>query len=167
METLITTPVRGYEVVLGKLVPYIFIGVFDVICGLSIGYFVFNVPFRGSFIELCLISVLFLIGTCSIGILISSATRVQVLSVQLAIVVTYLPSFILSDFIFPIKNMPLIIRIITYIVPAKYMIVVLKGIILKGVGYSVLCTQIVFLFIFSVVVLALSIKKFRVTLPDQ
>lgn len=167
METLITTPVRSYEVVLGKLIPYIFIGIFDVVCALAVGYFVFNVPFRGSFIELCLISVLFLIGTSGLGILISTITRIQVLSVQLAIVVTYLPSFMLSDFIFPIKNMPVIIQIITYIVPAKYMIVVLKGIILRGVGYPVLMTQIVFLLIFCILVVALSIKKFRVQLPDK
>jgi ABC-2 type transport system permease protein len=167
METLITTPVRGHEVVLGKLIPYIFIGLFDVICALSIGYFVFNVPFRGSFLELLLIAVFFLIGTCSLGILISTITRVQVLSVQLAIVLTYLPSFMLSDFIFPIRNMPLVIQIITYIIPAKYMIVVLKGIILKGVGYSALYTQIVFLIIFCIVILTLSIRKFRVSLPDK
>jgi len=167
METLITTPVRGYEVVLGKLIPYIIIGLLDVILGLSIGYFVFNVPFRGSFIQLCLISVLFLIGTCSMGVLISSVTRVQVLSVQVAIVATYLPSFMLSDFIFPIKNMPVIIQAITYIVPAKYMIVVLKGIVLRGVGYPLLVTQIVFLSLFCIVVLALSIKKFKVSLPNK
>jgi ABC-2 type transport system permease protein len=167
METLITTPVRGYEVVFGKLVPYIIIGLFDVVCGLSIGYFVFNVPFRGSFIELGLISVLFLIGTCSMGILISTVTRVQVLSIQVAIVSTYLPCFMLSDFIFPIRNMPIIIQAITYIVPAKYMIVVLKGIILRGVGYQMLITQIVFLSIFCVIMLALSIKKFSVRLPNK
>jgi ABC-2 type transport system permease protein len=167
METLITTPVRGYEVVLGKLIPYIFIGLFDNICALSVGYFIFNVPFRGSFLELSLISVFFLIGTCSLGILISTITRVQVLSVQLAIVLTYLPSFMLSDFIFPIKNMPLIIQIITYIIPAKYMIVVLKGIILKGVGSSVLYTQLLFLVIFCIIVVAISIKKFSVSLPDK
>jgi ABC-2 type transport system permease protein len=167
METLITTPVRGYEVVLGKLIPYIFIGIFDVVFALSIGYFVFNVPFRGSFLELCMVSVFFLIGSCSLGILVSTITRVQVVSLQLAIILTYLPSLMLSDFIFPIKNMPLIIRIITYIIPAKYMIVVLKGIILKGVGLSVLYTQILFLMIFCIIIVALSIKKFRVSLPDR
>jgi ABC-2 type transport system permease protein len=167
METLITTPVRSHEVVLGKLIPYIIIGLIDVVIGISIGYFVFNVPFRGSFIELCLISILFLIGTSSMGILISSITRVQVLSIQVAIVATYLPSFMLSDFIFPIRNMPIIIQAITYIVPAKYMIVVLKGIILRGVGYHVLMTQIVFLSIFCIIMLALTIKKFRVNLPNK
>jgi len=167
METLITTPVRGAEVVLGKLFPYLFIGIFDVVIGLSIGYFAFGVPFTGSFTELCLISLLFLIGTSSLGILISAATRVQVLSVQLAIVSTYLPSFILSNFIFPIRSMPFFIQVITYIVPAKYLITVLKGIALKGVGYSLLWLQIVFLTIFCIVVLALSIKKFKVVLPAR
>lgn len=167
METLITTPVRGYEVVLGKLIPYILIGLFDVVCALTIGNFVFHVPLRGSFIELTIISVLFLVGTSSIGMLISSITRVQVLSVQLAIVVMYLPSLMLSDFIFPIKNMPIIVRLLTYIVPAKYMIVVLKGIILKGVGFYALWMQVLFLFLFSVIVLGLSVKTFRVSLPDR
>ena len=125
------------------------------------------VPLRGSFIELTIISVLFLVGTSSIGMLISSITRVQVLSVQLAIVVMYLPSLMLSDFIFPIKNMPIIVRLLTYIVPAKYMIVVLKGIILKGVGFYALWMQVLFLFLFSVIVLGLSVKTFRVSLPDR
>jgi ABC-2 type transport system permease protein len=167
METLITTPVRGHEVVLGKLIPYIFIGIFDVVAGMAIGFFVFDLPFRGSFMELLLISILFLVGTSSVGILISSATRVQVLSVQLAVVVTYLPSFMLSDFIFPIKNMPVVIQVITNIIPAKYMIVALKGIILRGVGASMLFTQIVFLSIFCVIILALSIKKFSIRLPEN
>ncbi len=167
METLITTPVRGSEVVLGKLVPYLFIGIFDVVLGLCIGYFAFNVPFRGSFIELCLISSLFLAGTSSLGILISAATRVQVLSVQVAIVVTYLPSFILSNFIFPIRTMPLVIQGITFIVPAKYLITVLKGIALKGTGYGLLWLQIVFLSVFCLIVVALSIRKFKVVLPGK
>ena len=167
METLITTPVRGYEVVLGKLIPYMLIGMFDVICALTIGYFIFNIPFRGSFLQLTLISVFFLIGSSSLGILISTITRVQVVSLQVAIVLTYLPSLMLSDFIFPIKNMPIIIQIITYIIPAKYMIVVLKGIILKGVGYPVLYTQILFLVIFCIAIVALSIRKFKVSLPEK
>jgi len=166
METLITTPVRPHEVVIGKLVPYVLIGLFDVVCVLMVGYFVFDVPFRGSFLELCLVSVLFLVGTCSMGIFISSATRVQVLSVQLAIVTTYLPSFILSDFIFPVRNMPIIVWAITYVVPAKYMIAIIKGIALRGVGYSVMMVQIGFLALFSVLMLILSIRNFKTTLPS-
>jgi len=166
METLITTPVRGFEVITGKLVPYFLIGIFDVITTLCAGYFIFGVPMRGSYIELCLIASLFLVGTSGLGILISSATRVQVLSVQVAIIITYLPSFILSGFIFPIKNMPVIIQGITYIIPARYMITVMKDLALKGVGHSLLMTQILFLSIFTVLVILLSIKKFRVQLPE-
>ncbi len=167
METLITTPVRGYEVILGKLIPYLFIGVFDVVFVLTIGYFVFDVPVRGSFLDLWLIAVLFLIGTTGLGIMISSATRVQVLSVQIAIISTFLPTLILSGFIFPIKNMPLIVQGITYLIPARYMIAVVKSIALKGIGYSLLWTQILFLFVFALLVIVQGIRKFALTLPEE
>jgi ABC-2 type transport system permease protein len=167
METLITTPVRGYEVILGKLIPYLFIGVFDVVFVLSIGYFVFNVPVRGSFLDLWLIAVLFLIGTTGLGIMISSATRVQVLSVQVAIISTFLPTLILSGFIFPIKNMPLIIQGITYLIPARYMISVVKSIALKGIGYGLLWAQILFLFVFALTVVVLGVRKFSLILPEE
>jgi ABC-2 type transport system permease protein len=167
METLITTPVRGYEVILGKLIPYLFIGVFDVVFVLTIGYFVFDVPVRGSFLDLWLIAVLFLIGTTGLGIMISSATRVQVLSVQIAIISTFLPTLILSGFIFPIKNMPLIIQGITYLIPARYMIAVVKSIALKGIGYSLLWTQILFLFVFALLVIVQGIRKFTLALPEE
>ena len=166
METLITTPVRKYEVYFGKLVPYVLIALFDLIITVSLGYFVFSVPLRGSFIELYLIALLFLIGTSSLGIMISSATRSQVLSVQAAIIITYLPSIILSGYIFPIKNMPGIVQIITYLVPAKYLITVMKGIALKGIGASLLWTQIVFLALYAVVVGAISLKKLSLKLPE-
>lgn len=167
METLIATPVRAYEVVFGKMAPYLVIGVFDVIAGITIGYFIFDVPFRGGFVELLLVSLLFLVGTSSMGIAISSATRVQVLSVQFAIVATYLPSFILSDFIFPISDMPVAVQAVTYIVPAKYLITLLKGIALKGIGPAILWTQIAFLAIFSTIMTGLAVKQFRPTLPDK
>lgn len=167
METLVTTPVRAHEVVLGKMAPYLVIGMLDVIAGITIGYFLFDVPFRGGFIEMLLVSLLFLIGTSSMGIAISSATRVQVLSVQFAIVATYLPSFILSDFIFPISDMPVAVQAVTYIIPAKYLITLLKGIALKGVGAMILWAQIVFLAIFSSVMTGLAIKQFRPRLPGN
>ncbi len=166
METLITTPVRGYELVLGKLIPYLLIGLFDVAATMTLGYFVFDVPLRGSFVELCLVALLFLAGTSCLGILISAATRVQVLSVQVAMVVTYLPSFILSGFIFPIKSMPVVVQAITYLIPARYLIVLVKGIALKGVSISLLWTQIVFLAVFALFVLAGSVKKLSMRLPE-
>ena len=167
MESLITTPVRKYEVIIGKLIPYIFLGLFDVVLTVCVGHFLFNVPLKGSFAEFCALAILFLVGTSLQGMLISAATRVQVLSIQLAIWTTFLPSFILSGFVFPIKNMPLIVQGITYIIPARYLIRIVNSIALKGVGFAMLWTQILFLLIFVLLMFVLSIRKFSVYLPDK
>ncbi|HOK01759.1 MAG TPA: ABC transporter permease [Spirochaetota bacterium] len=166
-ETLITTPVMPWELVFGKMFPYLFIGLFDVVATLSVGYFLFNVPLKGSFVEFYLMAILFLIGTSGLGIFISAATRVQVLSVQFAMVATYLPSFILSGFVFPINNMPSVVKAITYIVPARYLMVIIKGIVLKGIGFSVLWMQILFLFIYALIIITLAVKKINLTLPEN
>ena len=167
METLMTTPIRSWELIAGKMIPYLFIGLFDVLMTASVGYFLFDVPIKGSFLEFYLLALLFLTGTTGLGILISTATKVQVLSVQVAMVVTYLPSFILSGFIFPIQNMPLLLQGITYLIPAKYLIVIVKGIALKGVGVSMLWTQILFLLIFTIFVLVICSKKLKLQLADD
>lgn len=167
METLMTTPLRSWELIAGKIIPYLFIGLFDVLMTAAVGYFIFDVPIKGSFVEFYLLALLFLTGTTGLGILISTATRVQVLSVQVAMVVTYLPSFILSGFIFPIKNMPLLLQGITYLIPAKYLIIIVKGIALKGVGVMMLWTQIVFLLVFTTLVLFICSRKLKLKLADD
>jgi len=167
METLMTTPLRPWELIAGKMIPYLFIGLFDVLMTAAVGYFLFDVPVKGSFVQFYLLALLFLTGTTGLGILISTATKVQVLSVQVAMVVTYLPSFILSGFIFPIQNMPLPIQGITYLIPAKYLIVIVKGIALKGVGASMLWTQIIFLLVFTSIVLIICSKKLKLQLADD
>lgn len=164
METLMTTPLRPWELVAGKIVPYLFIGLFDVLITAITGYFLFNVPIKGSFIEFYLLALLFLTGTTGLGILVSTATKVQVFSVQVAMVLTYLPSFILSGFVFPIQNMPLPLQMLTHIIPARYLIVIVKGIALKGVGVIMLRTQILFLLIFTMIVLLICVKKLKLRL---
>ncbi len=159
MESLITMPVRSWEVIAGKLIPYIFIGMFDVVITYLVGYFVFDIPVRGSFTQLLLVSILFLIGTCTFGLVISSATRIQVLSIQVAMIATYLPTILLSGFIFPIKNMPIILQAVTYIIPARYMIALIKGIALKGLAASLLTTQIIFMTVFAFIMIIIGIKK--------
>jgi ABC-2 type transport system permease protein len=166
METLITTPLRGYELVFGKLLPYLLIGLFDVIIMISIGYFIFNVSIKGSIIELYLLAILFLIGTSGMGMMISSATRVQALSVQVSINITFLPTMILSGFIFPIENMPLLIQGITYLVPAKYAIILIRAIVLKGISVMLLWTQIGFLFLFAAFTIIICIKKITLRLSE-
>ncbi|MCU0848682.1 MAG: ABC transporter permease [Spirochaetes bacterium] len=166
METLITTPVRKHEVFFGKLIPYVLIALFDVVLTVSCGYFVFDVPLEGSFLELLLISLLFLVGTSSLGIMISSAAKSQVLAVQMSMIITYLPSLFLSDYIFPVRNMPIFVQLVTYVVPAKYLIYVMKSIALKGVGFTLLWTQILFLFIYALVVGLISMKKLSLKLAE-
>ncbi len=167
MESLITTPLRRHEIFIGKLFPYVFIALFDLIVSVCLGYFVFQAPIRGSFLELYLVALLFLIGASSLGIFISSATKSQVLSVQLAVILTYLPSIILSGYIFPVKNMPFFVRIITYLIPAKYLIIYMKGIALKGIGFTIMWVQIVFLFIFAFIVSFISLRNIVMKLPEE
>lgn len=159
METLITTPVRKYELYFGKLIPYIMIVLFDVVVTASAGYFIFDMPMKGSIVELYIVSLLFLIGTSGLGLLISSSARNQLLAVQGAAIVTYMPSILLSGFLFPIKNMPAIIQGITYFVPARYLIFYMKGITMKGIGFTLMWSQIIFLILFAVIVMAISLKK--------
>jgi ABC-2 type transport system permease protein len=166
MESLLTTPVRPAEVVIGKLIPYLVIGAFDVVMTFMVGYFAFGIHMRGSFLELLLLSLLFLVGTSMLGIFISSATKVQVMSIQAAMVVTYLPSFILSGFIFPIKNMPLLIQGVTYLVPARYMVSSIKAIVLKGIPAALLEVQIILMVLFALAMMILGISKLGTTVTD-
>ena len=166
METLMTTPIRPWELMAGKLIPYLFIGLFDVVVTVAVAYFVFDMPLKGNFIEFYLLALLFLVGTTSLGLLISAATKVQVVSVQFAMVITFLPTFILSGFIFPIQNMPLIVQGFTHIIPARYLIVIVKGIALKGIGLSILWTQVLFLFAFAALMLFVCAKKLKMQFDD-
>jgi ABC-2 type transport system permease protein len=167
METLITTPVRKHEIYFGKLIPYVFIALFDLVLTVTVGYFVFGVPLRGSFVELYLVALLFLIGMSGLGMVISSATRSQVLSVQISVIITFLPAFVLSGYIFPVANMPLIVRAITYLIPAKYLIIYMKGIALKGIGYQIMWLQILFLFLFALVVTIVSMNRIVMKIPED
>ncbi|MCL4195212.1 MAG: ABC transporter permease [Thermoguttaceae bacterium] len=161
MEQLISTPVKGYELILGKLVPYFAIGMFDMLVAVLMGEFVFDIPLRGSVTLLFATAALFLVGVLAMGVFISVVTKNQTLASQLAMVLTFLPAFLLSGFIFAISNMPLPIQKITHIVPARYFVALLKGIYLKGVGPQVLAGEIALLSAFTAIMLALAIGKFK------
>ncbi len=161
MEQLISTPVKGPELVIGKLTPYVVIGMIDVAIAVLMGEFLFHVPLRGSVVMLFGLSFIFLVGVLSLGVLFSVLSKTQVMASQMTMLATFVPSFLLSGFIFPISNMPKIIQLITYIVPARYYITMLKGIYLKGVGPSVLYVEAIFMIIFGVVMLMLAIVKFK------
>jgi len=161
MEQLAATPVHPAEVIVGKLLPYLAIGMIDVLITGFIGDAVFQVPFRGSILYFLGASFLFLLGTLSLGILVSAAMKSQMLAVQVAMVVTYLPSFLLSGFMFDIVNMPKALQVISLVVPARYFITLVRGIMLKGVGPSVLWPQGLGMFLFGAIGLVAAVRAFR------
>jgi ABC-2 type transport system permease protein len=161
MEQLAATPVSRVEVVLGKLLPYLGIGLADVVVCTVLGILLFDVPFRGSPLLLMALSFLFLTGALGLGMFISAAAKSQVLATQAAMVATYLPSFLLSGFMFAIEVMPAPLRAVTFLVPARYFLVVTRGIFLKGVGLEVLHTQALLMIAFAVAGLGLAVLRFR------
>ena len=161
MEQLIATPVKPTELILGKLLPYFAIGMCDVVLAVLMGEFVFDVPLRGNVALLFGTSALFLTGALAMGILVSIVTRSQLLSSQVAVVATFLPAFLLSGFIFTIANMPRVIQMVTYLVPARYFVVILKGIYLKGVGLEILAGQVGLLVVYAGVMILLANRKFQ------
>jgi ABC-2 type transport system permease protein len=161
MEGLIASPVRGLELMVGKILPYVAIGLVDVILILLLGRFWFEVPLRGSLLLLLGSATLFLLGGLGIGLFISAATKSQQVSFQLSLLVTMLPALLLSGFFFPIENMPPVLQAVTYLVPARYFMVVIRGIFLKGVGLAVLWKELVFLAVFAALMLLASALKFQ------
>jgi len=161
MEQLIATPVTGAELILGKLIPYFCIGMLDLVLSVLVGEFVFQIPLRGHVWLIFAASSIFLVGALGLGMLISIVTKSQFLSSQIALVATMLPAFLLSGFVFPISNMPYPIQLFTHIITARYFVVLLRGIYLKGLGLGTLAADAVLLAIFAAFVLALSHHKFR------
>ncbi|MBI4765396.1 MAG: ABC transporter permease [Deltaproteobacteria bacterium] len=161
MEQLISTPVKAPELILGKLFPYFCIGMFDVLSAVLMGEFLFHIPLRGQVVLIFAQAAIFLVGTLSLGLLMSIITKSQLLASQVAMVATFLPAFLLSGFAYPIRSMPEVLQGISYIIPARYFITLLKGIYLKGVGPRILFLEGVFLVIFSLLMFALAIKKFK------
>ena len=161
MEQLISTPLTGGELILGKLVPYVTIGIIDLVLSVVVGEFIFDIPLRGSLALLFSLSMLFLVGALSLGILLSIITRNQFVASQVALVATMLPAFLLSGFIFPIDTMPAAVTAITHIVTARYFVTILRGIYLKDVGLVVMAGQVALLAAFAALVLGLSVRKFR------
>jgi len=161
MEQLAATPVTRSEVVLGKLLPYLGIGLADVAITSLLGVWLFQVPFRGDPVLLTILTTAFIVGALGLGMFISAATRSQLLATQVAMVLTFLPAFLLSGFMYAIDIMPRALQAITYLVPARYFLVVTRGIFLKGVGMDELRTQGLLMIAFGALGLFLAIRVFR------
>jgi ABC-2 type transport system permease protein len=161
MEQLLSTPVRPNELVLGKISAYFALGIADMAICLVVGVFVFGVPLKGSVLLLFLSSCVFLFGALCWGIMLSAATRSQLLAYQLGTLTSFLPAFLLSGFVYSIENMPAVIQLFTYIVPARYFITILKDIFLKGVGIHFFLLEFAFLLVYAAAVFVFATRKLR------
>jgi len=161
MEQLLSAPVRSHQVILGKVIPYIGLALVDGILVLVIGVFHFGVPFAGSMALLTVFGLVYITAALSLGILISALVRTQQVAMMAALVVTVLPSVMLSGFIFDIKNMPPMLQAITYIVPARYFLLIIRGVMLKGSGLAVLWVQAATLIALTAVLLTAAAKRFK------
>ena len=161
MEQLLTTPLQPRELILGKLVPYFAIGMFDVLLAVLIGEFLFQVPLRGNGALVFAMAALFLPGALTMGMLAGILTRSQLVASQLAMVLTFLPSFLLSGFMYSIANMPPFLQGLTYVVPARFFVAILKRIYLKGAGLEMLIMEAVGLLVFAVVLIVVANIKLK------
>jgi ABC-2 type transport system permease protein len=161
MEQLLSTPVHASEIVLGKMLAFFVIGVADTTIAVLVGIFVYGVPFRGNVLMLAASTAVFLSGAFFWGIFVSAIARTQLFAFQLGLVTTFLPSFLLSGFLYAIENMPLPIQMITYAFPARYFVTIVRGIFLKGIGLSILWGQLAFLAVFSILVFWAAERRMR------
>jgi ABC-2 type transport system permease protein len=161
MEQIMVSPIKPIELILGKTIPYIIISLIATAVILFLGYVLFDVSIKGSIFLLSIVTFIFLVGGLGLGMLISTLVETQQLAFMIAVIISMLPTFILSGFVFPIRNMPEIIQVITYLIPARYFLVALRAIILKGAGLSAFWEQAVFLTIYAAVMIGVSSLRMR------
>jgi ABC-2 type transport system permease protein len=160
MEQLLYTPIRAREFIIGKLTPYFIISLVQVTMVLLISIFVFKVPFRGNILLFYLAATLFLLGALGIGLFISLVSKTQQVASQFSSLVSFLPTFLLSGFIFPVASMPIILRSLSYLVPATYFLKIMRGLFLKGAGLNILGFDFLIMFIFAAFFIFISTRKF-------
>jgi ABC-2 type transport system permease protein len=161
MEQLISTPVTAMEIMLGKLAPYFVLGMLDTVISALIAIYWFDVPFRGSWVTLMVSSAMFMVVVLSLGFFISVLAKNQFAASQIALLITFLPAFLLSGFLFSIEQMPIALQWITRILPARYYVSVLKKIFLKGTPAHLLYADLVPLAVFTFVLALLATRSFH------
>ncbi|MBI1807150.1 MAG: ABC transporter permease [Ignavibacteria bacterium] len=161
LEQLMVTPIQPYQLIIGKLFPFVMIAALDVGLVILVARFWFDVPLRGSVLLLLGLSGLFVLTTLGLGLFVSTISKTQQQAMMTAQFFFFMPFIFLSGFTFPIENMPVFIQYVTYLIPLKYFIVIIRGIFLKGVGIAELWHQAVVLFLFGVAILSMSVMRFR------
>ena len=162
MEQLLSTPLRPAELLLGKLSAFFVVGLADMLMTIVAAITIFGVPLRGSVWFVFLSSCIFLFGALCWGILVSTLARSQLLAYQMGLLTSFLPAFLLSGFIYATENMPVVIQAVTYLVPARYFVTLIKGAFLKGTGFAVLWGEVVILLVYAGLVFLLATRKLRV-----
>jgi len=161
MEQLISTPVTPPEIMLGKLAPYFVIGMLNTAVCAAVGIWWFQVPFRGSLLTLFASSALFMVAVLGLGFLISVVGKSQLAASQMALTATFLPAFLLSGFLYSIDQMPAAIRAVTYVIPARYYVSILKSLFLKGSGLALLEGEMAALALFALALALIATRAFR------
>ena len=161
MELLITTPVRKGELMIGKLFPYFFLGLFDLSLAVLMGKWVFQVPLKGSVTLLFSLSSIYILVALALGLIISTVAKTQLLANQMAMIIGFLPTFLLSGFTFSISNMPMWLQFITYGIAPRYYVTILKEIFLKGTDFSFLWKETLVLIGMAVAGLWMATKSFK------
>ncbi len=161
MEQLLSTPARPAELAFGKLSAYFVVGTADLLIALTIGVFVFDVPLKGSVLLLLASSAVFLFGALGLGIMVSAMFRTQLMAYQMGTLISFLPAFLLSGFIYSISSMPRAIQLVSLIVPARYFMEVARGIFLKGIGVQLLWFNLLLLVVYGGVVFYFAARKLR------
>ena len=161
LEQIIVSQTRPFEFILGKTIPFMIISFAATLIILMVSFILFDVAVKGSLLLLLVITLIFLTGCLGLGLLISTVAETQQVAFMLAVILTMLPTFLLSGFVFPIRNMPVVIQAITYLIPARYFLVVLRSIILKGVGIGAIYTDVFFLIVFAAIVISISAARMK------
>ncbi|MGE5617705.1 MAG: ABC transporter permease [Sphingomonadaceae bacterium] len=160
LEQLVVTPIKPWELMVGKILPYVLISFVQVTVALLVGTLWFRVEIAGSLLLLLALSVVFLVGSLGIGLFVSTVSKTQSQALQMAMVMI-VPSFVLSGFVFPREAMPAILYYLSYLIPLTYFLKILRGIFLKGIGLEYLWFEVLLLAIFGLVVFGMSAKRFQ------
>ncbi|UBM62302.1 ABC transporter permease [Candidatus Sulfidibacterium hydrothermale] len=166
MEALLVSPVRPGIIILGKVVPYVVLSFINLVVILLMSQFVFGMPIRGSAPLLLAESLLFLVMSLSLGILISTVSKTQQQAMMLSMFGLMLPTILLSGFIFPIANMPVVLQWLSDLMPGKWFIIIIKNIMLKGIGFSYFWKETLIIFAMTALFVVLSIKRFNIRLEE-
>ena len=164
MEALLVSPLKPIHIIVGKVAPYVLLSFINLVVILLLGTFVFGMPVHGSLLLLLAESLLFIVMALALGILISTISSTQLQAMLLSMFALMLPTILLSGFIFPIENMPVLLQWLSYIMPPTWFIVVIKDIMLKGVGIDYFWKETLILIFMTVVFIGISVKKFKTRL---